>query len=118
MQFTPPFSNQTARNRIYGGHPVDIDENYGTKSMRYDLSLLELEKSLVYSDKIQPACLLSEDKLLRFLEFRDVSAWGLTETGNPSQRVLHAQISYLDDYKCKSKFDAIDLDTMVYCDSD
>ena len=32
--------------------------------------------------------------------------------------MLHARISYLDDDKCKSKFNTVDLDTMVFYDSD
>ena len=110
--YIPPPEN------LFGLKQIHNHESYDTKSMQYDLSVLELEESLVYSDKILPACLPTEDKPLRILESCNVSGWGLTETGNPSERVLHARISYLDDDKCKSKFNTVDLDTMVCYDSD
>ncbi len=110
--YIPPPEN------LLGVKQIHNHESYDTTSLQYDLSVLELEELLVYSDKILPACLPTEDEPLRFLEFCDVSGWGLTETGKTSPRVLHARISYLDDYKCQSKFNTVDLDTMVCYDSD
>ena len=103
---------------LFGVKRIHNHESYDQISLQYDLSVLELEESLVYSDKILPACLPTEDKPLRILESCDVSGWGLTDSGSTSKRVLHARIGYLDDSKCKSKFDDVDLDTMVCYDSD
>ena len=78
--YIPPPEN------LLGVKQIHNHESYDMISMQYDLSVLELEESLVYSDKILPACLPTEDKPLRFLESCDFSAWGLTETSNHSQR--------------------------------
>ena len=93
-------------------------ENYNQSTFENDLSILELLEPLKFSEKIIPACLPTEDKPLRILEFCDVSGWGQTETGTVSQRLLHAQIDYLDDLECKNKFNPVDLDTLVCYGSD
>ena len=104
--------------QFLGVKQIHNHESYDSRSMQYDLSVLELNEPLVYSEKILPACLPTQDKPLRILKECDVSGWGLTETGDTSQRVLHARINYLEDSKCESKFDDVDLDTMVCYDSD
>jgi len=93
-------------------------QNYNPDSFQNDLSVLELEKPLVYSEKILPACLPTEDKALRILDSCDVIGWGQTENGTTSQRLLHARIDFLNDSECKSKFSLHNLDTLVCYDSD
>lgn len=65
-------------------------ENFNYNDIDYDFSLLKLEKSLDYSDKIQPISLPEQDESVDDDTLCFVTGWGTTQNTQESREQLRA----------------------------
>ncbi|XP_055847604.1 serine protease easter-like isoform X2 [Episyrphus balteatus] len=91
------------------------------KSNRFhDIGLIRLSRNINYNDFIRPICLPLKDSLKRstFDGIKmDVSGWGKTEQGTPSNVKLKAEVPVVPLYECQRIYSerSVDLGTSQMC---
>ncbi|KAF5298248.1 hypothetical protein FQR65_LT09759 [Abscondita terminalis] len=78
---------------------------YSIKSGNNDIALLTLEKNVKFTDFIRPICLPPADLAEPIPgTLLDISGWGITEKGSPSDYKLKVKIPMLSNEACRRVF--------------
>ena len=68
-----------------------------------DIALLKLEFPLNYGPKINAICLPSNPSSLYEGEIMVIAGWGVTESGEPSDKLLEADVNVIPNNDCKGR---------------
>lgn len=81
--------------------------NESSQSFQYDIALIELKKSVHFTDYVQPLCIAKEwHSEKRYF----ISGWGLTEDETSSSVKLKVDIPHYDYEECKERYGSIDVE--------
>jgi secreted trypsin-like serine protease len=80
-------------NSIYSASKIFIHPQYNNAIFRYDVAIIKLKKSLIFSDHVSSVCLPSADSH-EFVYGKDVvtTGWGITETGKSATLLQQAKL--------------------------
>ena len=84
---------------------IELNPYYTDFRHSSDVAVLTLEKALVLTPQVNPICLPSFDESDETYEGKTaiVAGWGLTETGQPSEKqLLHVKVPIISNTQCKT----------------
>ncbi|XP_043645973.1 chymotrypsin-like elastase family member 2A isoform X2 [Drosophila teissieri] len=101
-------------------YTVELDMKFvhsGYRSIfKYDIGLLRMKTAVQYSDYVRPICFLVNGHLENRTEF-NITGWGLTDNGQPSQTLQTATVFNVDLDYCSKKFTGGTVDESHICAS-
>ena len=84
---------------------IELNPYYTDFRHSSDVAVLTLEKPLVLTPKVNPICLPSFDESEETFEGKTaiVAGWGLTETGQSSEKqLMHVKVPIISNTRCKT----------------
>ncbi|KAJ8718657.1 hypothetical protein PYW08_002894 [Mythimna loreyi] len=78
--------------------------NYKSPKQYFDIALMELDRQLLFSADIQPACLWTKPDVAMFSGKAEVTGWGVVESGSlkTSPELLTAEVDIIDSGTCSN----------------
>ncbi|CAH0546791.1 unnamed protein product [Brassicogethes aeneus] len=95
-----------------GVESIRVHSEYSCNKPKNDIAILELQKPIVWSDSVLPACLSSSSKLRKLSSFDNnlatVAGWGWTHedhsAGSRAKTLQKAKVNIIPNEKCRNWF--------------
>lgn len=116
MSFRAGSSNKYSGGLVFQAKRIEIHENYDDSTLNYDFSLVELTKSIIFTQTMKAIRLPTATYLVSEGSPALVSGWGNTQSPVNPDLLRATEVFVIGNKKCQEMYEKIDetiFDSMI-----